>query len=114
VTAYYRIGEAQAPVWSCYTRPKTSSWDLNWDWMHSRQVPEAALSQLAGRMRVIPGVAARLQGLEEAGWRKRPSLPIATLLAAPGVVDQVILALDELLGKNPFNGAADPASRGHR
>lgn len=113
VTAYYRIGDAQAPVWSCYTRPKTSSWDLNWEWMHSRQVPETALVQLAGRMRAIPGVAARLQGLEDAGWRKRPSLPIAALLAVPGVVDQVILALDELLGTNPRGGGTDPTSWPH-
>jgi len=42
VTAYYPLGEVKASVWSCYTRENGgSSWDVNFEWMRNRKVPEA-------------------------------------------------------------------------
>lgn len=98
VTAYLTVAGVQAPVWSCYTRPGTSSWDVNFDWMRSRGVPEEAMERLLKRLGDIPGVEARLQGVREAGWRKRPSIPISPLLAAPGAAEAVASAMEELVG----------------
>jgi len=98
VTAWYTLGAVKASVWSCYARENSgSSWDINFEWMHNRKVPEEALSQLAERLREINGVTARLMGLEMARFMKRPSLPIAELLTPPGTVDKLVAALDELL-----------------
>lgn len=97
VTAYLTVAGALVPVWSCYTRASNSSWDVNFDWMRSKGVPETVMTRLVDRLRSIPGADARLEGIEEAGWRRRPGLPIATLLTGPGIVDQLIAALVELM-----------------
>lgn len=62
-----------------------------------------AYERLPKPLRHIPGLAARLQGVKEAEWRKRPSIGISPLLAAPGVADTVVTAIEELLDAQPLN-----------
>lgn len=109
VTAYLTVAGVQTPVWSCYTRPGTSSWDVNFDWMRSRGVPEQAMQQLLKRLGDIPGVAGRLQGTEEAEWRKRPSIPISPFLTAPAAADAVIAAVEGLVGPSDIASSSSTA-----
>lgn len=100
VTAYLTVGGVKAPVWSCYTREGSfgCSWDVNFDWMRSRGVPEATMKVLLDCLLAIPGVAARLQGVQDSGWRRRPSLPISPLLTTPGTAEQLMTAVSAVTG----------------
>jgi hypothetical protein len=55
------------------------------------------VERLTAALRAIPGCAERLVGLEDAGFKKRPTLPL-DLLARPEIADAVLRALDTLLG----------------
>lgn len=55
------------------------------------------LAHLAERLRQIPGAAKELAGLEEAGFRKIPTLSLDHVLSGNGAVEVVESALDELL-----------------
>jgi hypothetical protein len=69
---------------------------LNFGWLLSR-VGEAPLRQLAADMASIPGIVPLLQGLEQAGYRKRPSAPIATVLTNADLLATLLRAYDRLI-----------------
>lgn len=55
-----------------------------------------ALTRLADQLRTIPEAAQYLQGLETAGFKRRPGLPINEVLAQPGAVMTIENAITEL------------------
>jgi len=57
----------------------------------------AVLRRLADRLRQIPGASQYLQGLEQAEFKRRPGLPIDTILTKHGAVETIRDAIDELL-----------------
>jgi hypothetical protein len=95
VTAVFEVGGRRVGVWSCYSDLKPT-FVVNFEWLVPH-VPVERLARLANRLRSIPSVAERLTGLEEAGYRRRPSLAVNAVLARPGAADVIILALEELL-----------------
>jgi hypothetical protein len=86
---FLTVGTVRAAVWRCVT----SSGRLRFlfDWMQGRGVAPEHIQRLLNGLREIPDVAEQFEGVEEAGWRKRPFIPVS-LLATPGVVEKVIFA----------------------
>jgi hypothetical protein len=95
LTAYLTVGTVRAAVWRCNLRPPARL-RLLFDWMQGRGVEPERMHRFLNRLREIPGVADQLEGVEEAGWRQRPGIPVS-VLASPGAVDKAIFAVDELL-----------------
>jgi hypothetical protein len=56
------------------------------------------MAAFAAALRSIPGVDARLAGLEQAGYKRRPSLFVDGIVAKPGAVETIERALAELVG----------------
>jgi hypothetical protein len=95
-TARLPVAGKPASVVSFYEYPKgTGVVAVNFEYLVGQ--PPSALGKLAGRLRAIPGVKERYAGLEEAGFRKRPGLPLDQVLGQPGAVEAVEAALDEFL-----------------
>lgn len=95
VTASLTVGTVRTMVWRCWTGP-LARWVVIFDGMQKRGVTPERMQRLLEQLRTIPGVAEHLEGVEEAGWRKRGRIPIS-LLAAPGATDTVVRAVEELL-----------------
>lgn len=95
--AWFTVEGHWVCTWSCYARSANPTWDVNFEYLVKKGVSEARVRRLAERLRYVPGIEARLAGLEAAHYRRRPSLPIDTIVAQPGVVDQIDAALAELL-----------------
>jgi hypothetical protein len=95
VTAVFEVDGRRVGVWSCYSDLKPT-FVVNFEWLVPH-LPVDRLARLANRLRTIPSVAERLAGLEEAGYRRRPSLAVNAVLARPGAADVITLALEELL-----------------
>lgn len=97
VTAQVQYGNKWVSAFGIYPYAEgRSSIAINFQYL-ADHIPAQTLAQLAQRLRTIPGVAARYVGLEEAQFRKRPSLSIEEILAQPGAVEIVETALDELM-----------------
>jgi hypothetical protein len=97
VTFRLPIGGRASSALSLYEWPQGKrAFAINFEYM-TGYATDAALGRLAGRLREIPGFGEYLVGLEQAEFRKRPSLPIDRLLAQPGAVEKVKAALDELM-----------------
>ncbi|WP_143424985.1 hypothetical protein [Geodermatophilus pulveris] len=99
VTAWFRVGGLEVPVWTIYTAPAGKGvLAVNFDWMHRRGagLPAESLARLVTRLRQLPEVAGLYADLEEKGYAKRPSVP-ETSLAGPDATDVVLSALEELL-----------------
>ncbi len=101
VTAQFLLGGKQVSAFGIYPYAGgKSSLAINFEYLLRYFSPQA-LSQLADRLRTIPGVAARYAHLEQAGFRKRPSLSIDQILTQPGAVETVEDAIDDLLQSAP-------------
>lgn len=101
VTARLVVGGKPVNVFSLYEWPAgTGALAVNFEFLVGKVSP-TTLAQFADRLRAIPGVAERLQGLEQAEFKKRPSFPLDSVLAQPRVVEQVEAALDALLVGEP-------------
>lgn len=96
LTAVLSVGSVRAQVWRCNTRPPARLVFL-FNRMQGEGVSPERMERFLVRLRDIPGVADQFDGVKEAGWRRKPSIPVS-LLAAPGVGDEVVLAIEELLG----------------
>jgi hypothetical protein len=97
VTGYLLMDGTEQPVLSVYTGPdRTSNVSVNFEWMAARGATSERLEHLASEIRKIPGAAERLEGLEESGFKRRPGLPVETVLSAPEAVDQIEQTLAEL------------------
>ncbi len=107
VTASFEVDGARARVWTCQTH-ETPNISVNFDWMRE-VVSLKRLSVLADRIGGLPGAAKRLDGLEAAGWRRRPGLPIVDVLSRPRVAARFCEAIDELIGGEA--PSAEPAVR---
>jgi hypothetical protein len=60
-------------------------------------VPIEHIAEFANHLMQVPGVSEHYAGLEEAGYRKRPSLPFDEVLTQPGAVETFQQAIDNLL-----------------
>jgi len=103
VTGYLMMDGIEQPVLSVYAGPdRTSSVSINFEWMAARGATSERLEQLAAQIRKLPGASERLAGLEASGFKRRPGLPVETVLSRSGAVDQIEQTLAEL--------ASSPAS----
>jgi hypothetical protein len=76
VTFRLPIGGRASSALSLYEWPQGKrAFAINFEYM-TGYATDAALGRLAGRLREIPGFGEYLVGLEQAEFRKRPSLPI--------------------------------------
>jgi hypothetical protein len=100
--AWFNVEGKATCVWSCYARSTTATWDVNFEYLIRNEVSGPRIDRLAVGLRAIPGVQARLTGLEAASFRKRPSLAIDAIVSKPGVVDQILAVLDDLV--DPVDG----------
>ncbi len=96
VTIHLPVRGTPRGVLSFYPDPRNSVFAVNFDFLRGYATNEAMM-RLANRLREIPGFGEHLVGLEQAEFRKRPSLPIDRLLVQPGAVEQVMAALDEFM-----------------
>lgn len=97
VTVHLLVGGKARGVLSFYEWPLGKGvFAINFEYLTGYATPDA-LARLADRLRKVPGIGEYLVGLEQADFRKRPSLPIDPLLARPGAVETITAALDELL-----------------
>jgi hypothetical protein len=98
VSAHFFIGPKAYSVFSLYEWPAgKASFALTFDNLLWGTLPLDALSRLAERLRTIPKAAERYAGLEQAGFKKNPSLSIDQILTQPGATDIIEAAIDELL-----------------
>jgi hypothetical protein len=100
--AWFNVEGKATCVWSCYARSTTATWDVNFEYLSRNEISGPRIDRLAAGLRAIPGVQARLAGLEAASYRKRPSLAIDAIVSKPGVVDQILASLDDLV--DPVDG----------
>jgi len=96
VTAWFEIEGQPVATWSCYVYPRGPSLEITFQWLAAR-VSVGKLARFADRLRGIPGVADRFQGLEEAQFRRRPSLPLDEFLTEPSAIDTIEGGLTELI-----------------
>jgi hypothetical protein len=97
VSARMMVAGKPINIFSLYEWPKGKGiFAINFEYLQPYLSPEA-LTGLAARLRTIPGVAERFQGLEESGFKRRPSLPFDSTLALPETCEVIIEALDEIL-----------------
>jgi len=98
VSARFFIGPKAYSVFSLYEWPAgKASFALTFDNLLWGTLPLDALSRLAERLRTIPKAAERYAGLEQADFKKNPSLSIDQILTQPGATDIIEAAIDELL-----------------
>ena len=90
-------------MWSCYARSTTATWDVNFEYLARNGVTTARMADFAAALRTIPGVEARLAGLEAANYRRRPSFPIDAILVKTGAVERILEAIGQLLETEPAN-----------
>lgn len=89
-------GGKPASILSLYEWPKGKGGvAINFEYM--QEVPTELKSRLAERLRTIPGVVERFVGLEQASFRKRPTLSIDQVLTQMGAVETIEAALDEVI-----------------
>lgn len=97
VTFRLPIQGKPSSLFSLYEYPVgTGTFAVNFEYLRVG-LPAANLVQLATQVRRLPAAAARLQGLEDAGYKKRPLLRIDESLAAPGALGIIQAATEELL-----------------
>lgn len=96
MTAWIPLRGGEGPLWTCYLGDNDQTQiGLNFEWLLSR-VGEAPLKQLAHDLAVIPEAREAMRGLEEAGYRRRPGLPILTV-RRNGVLTTLLAAYDALI-----------------
>lgn len=84
---------------------------VNFDWLRWRSVPDERLAEIATFIRErVPAARPVLEGLEEAEFKKRPSLRIDEVLTQPGAVDAFIELVQRLGAGESL--AADSSSPG--
>ena len=96
--AWLAVAGQWVSTWSCYAQTRTLS--INFGTL-IRKVPRERLDVLAQDLRAIPGVAPYLEGLEESGYRRYPSLPLDEVFGRTGTIDGVERALERLMGVEP-------------
>ncbi|MEZ0077462.1 HEPN domain-containing protein [Planotetraspora sp. GP83] len=101
VSAYFRVGQDEASVWSIYTGSDKSVLSINFEWMRARGFPVERLARLVDSLMRLPGAERVLGNVAAADYAKRPSLTPEMLT---GGSDVIIAALDELLASNIQGG----------
>ena len=97
VSVYLLIDGIEQPLFGIYGYTDgLSTLAINFEYLATRAVSRQRLDQIADHVRAIPGATERLRGLEEAGFRKRPGLPIDTVVASPGAVECLKALVDAL------------------
>lgn len=96
VTGRFLVSGKPLSLLSLYEWPKgQASVAVNFEYLVGNASWEQ-IAQLAADLRSIPGVAERLAGIEQADYRKRPTIPCA-LLVKQGSVETMIIAIDRFL-----------------
>ena len=98
VTFWYRFGEIESAVWSIYSADRGATFDLNFDWIRARGVAPERMGAFAEAMAELPGFAAKLTGVAEAEFRKRPSFNVEEVLAGNGAVEAIGARLRRFVG----------------
>jgi hypothetical protein len=102
VTAWYRVGDAIAAVWSIYTGPDRTVFAPNFEWMAKRGISVDSMRAFAHALRPLPGCAPLLEDLEAKAWRKRPSIPVDPLFSDAKAADAIMTAITDLVrGERP-------------
>jgi hypothetical protein len=94
VTATFRFGGWRVQPWSIYTGDYLGV-AVNFDWM--KALGDERRSELLRKLLSIPGTEPKLAGVAEAGFAKRPTLPLAGVLDQPTGMDRFIDAFDAAL-----------------
>ncbi|WP_182878230.1 DUF5655 domain-containing protein [Microbispora sp. H10670] len=94
VTASFRVGAAEASVWSIYADVDKPVLSINFEWMRGRGVATERLERLLRHLRQLPGAERVLSPVIGADYAKRPSLTPEMLAYGQ---DVVIDALNDLL-----------------
>lgn len=101
MTAQIPIGPVTLQPWSLYLDGAPGGGAVlavNFEWIYKggRGVDDETVEAFAEQVRAIPAIAPYVAQARAAGWRKRPSVPVARLLDQPGAPDTLIAALDQL------------------
>ncbi len=97
-SAWFTVEGHSVCTWSLYARSTSPSWDIGFEYLLAKGVSPTRMTAFADALRTIPGVEARLAGLEKSGYKRRPSLSIEGILVKPGAVEIIERALAELIG----------------
>jgi hypothetical protein len=95
--AWFNVEGHWTCVWSCYARSTTATWDVNFEYLDRNGVSHDRIGRFVSYLREIPGIQARLAGLEAAAYKKRPSLSIDAIVGMPGAADRILTALAGLV-----------------
>ncbi|MCW2777442.1 MAG: hypothetical protein JWN17_1167 [Frankiales bacterium] len=80
--------------------PSSPSLSINFAWARDN-LSTQQLKELADRLREVPGVPPRLAGLEQAGFAKRPGLPLALLAGHTALLDAALRAALRAAPRSP-------------
>jgi len=95
--AWFSIEGHRVCTWSCYARSAAPTWDVDFEYLSNKGVTAERMRAFADELRTIPGVSNRFSGLEESGFKRRPSLAVDSILTQPGAVDTILRALETLV-----------------
>lgn len=97
-TPLFRVGGLSVQPWTLFLSGRRLA--INWDWIHKsgEAAGPDAMERFADRLAVFEGVAALASEARAVGWRRRPSIPAATVLDSPNGVDQLTAAVTEVIG----------------
>lgn len=109
-SARFMVGEAEVSVWTCWAST-TPTFTIDFDWMW-RRVHHDRLRSLVDDLRErCPGLEPVLEGLEQARWRRLPSISVDDLAALDGV-GGLVEALDVFIAEDPRHTPGGDGSRG--
>ncbi len=102
VTGTFATPGADLQPWSIFTNARTGRpvFVINFDWIHKsgRAASREQMEELVAELRDLPGVAPLIDAAREAGWRRRPSVPLDDIVRSGGL-DVIAGALERLYGR---------------
>ena len=89
VTFWYELDNTEAAVWTFYTSDTGALFSFGFEFMARRSVSTDKLRALLHGIRELPGFDGRLEEIEPADFRKRPSFDVDAVLAPSGSVEAI-------------------------
>jgi hypothetical protein len=105
-TIYLPIDGQSEPLFTIYgytDGPSTLA--INFEYLAAHGIRRARLEQIAGHARLLDGAGQKLDRLEDAEFRKRPGLPIDTVVARPGAVERLKGLVEVVLAPLPADSS---------
>lgn len=91
------VGGLKLQPWALWVEPELR-WSVNFDWIHrsGHGISVEGTEALAEKLADLPGFRAAAADARADGWRRRPGLAGASILAAPEAVDRISNTVREL------------------